>query len=202
MLTLLLLASCESWDPSIRARQRAVETFSCDTVELQQTEENRWHAVGCGMEGDFACTSGALDPVCIQVRSAGGEHGPNDEEETSPPDTRSLAEQEAALYAEAAHEDPDVDPAADESAAEVPAAPGSAETTIRAGLDAHHADIYACTQHDPTVLRVTYTSDGELEIHLSGGLEGSPEEGCVRAALAGARAPEGESGTVLHLVHP
>jgi hypothetical protein len=201
-LVLLLLVGCESWDPSIVARHRANEAFSCESVAVTQTEENRWHAVGCGQAGDFACTSGALEPTCIQVRSAGGE-APESEEDEAPADTRSIAESEAALYAEAAHADPDLDPSADESVAETreTEAMSPVETAIRAGLDAHRADIYACTQHDPTVLRVTYTADGELEVHLAGGLEGSPEEGCVRAALSGARAPEGESGTVLHLVH-
>jgi hypothetical protein len=195
----LAVAGCDSWDPSIRARQAAAETFACESAEVTQTEENRWHAVGCGHEGDFACTSGALEPTCIQVRSAGGER-PVEEDEPAA-DTRSVAESEAALYAQAAREDPDLDPGADESAAEAEEAPSAAERVIRAGLDAHRADIVACTQRDPTVLRVSYTSDGELDVHLSGGLEGSPEEGCVRAALSGARAPEGESGTVLHLVH-
>lgn len=203
-LSALALCGCESWDPSVRARERAAETFECPGIEMTQTEENRWHAIGCGHEGDFACTAGALEPVCIQVRTAGGEH-PLDDESDAPPDTRSIAESEAALYARAEHEDPDLDPSADESVAETEAeaepAESAAERTIRAGLDAHRADIVACTQRDPTVLRVVYASDGELDVHLSGGLEGSPEEGCVRAALAGARAPEGESGTVLHLVH-
>lgn len=200
LVLLLVLVGCESWDPSIRARQRAAETFACESVQVTQTEENRWHAIGCGHEGDFACTSGALEPTCIQVRTAGGEH-PADEEDETAPEARPFAADEAALYAQAEHEDVDLDPSADESAAEVGDRPSRAETTIRAGLEAHRADIYACTQHDPTVVRVTYTPDGALDVHLAGGMEGTPEEGCVRAALSGARAPEGESGTILHLVH-
>ena len=92
---LLLLLACESWDPSIRARERAAEIFSCESVELTQTEENRWHAIGCGHEGDFACPAGALEPVCIQVRTAGGEHAVDDEPEpppdSSPPGARRLS---------------------------------------------------------------------------------------------------------------
>lgn len=210
-------AGCESWDPSIRARERAQETWACETVELTQTEENRWHAVGCGHEGDFACTAGALEPTCIQVRTAGGEH-PRDEEEEAleARAPEGLDESEAALWARAQHEDPDLDPSADEGEAEVVPPPPSttaaastaspasaeAEAAIRAGLDARRVDVFACTQHDPTVVRVIYAADGTLEIHLAGGLEGSAEEGCVRAALSGVRAPESASGgTVLHLIH-
>lgn len=219
-------AGCESWDPSIRARERAQETWACESVELTQTEENRWHAIGCGHEGDFACTAGALEPTCIQVRTAGGEH-PRDEEEEAleARAPEGLDESEAALWARAQHEDPDLDPRADEGEAEaVPPPPPStttappastassasaeaeaspeAEAAIRAGLDARRVDVFACTQHDPTVVRVIYAADGTLEIHLAGGLEGSAEEGCVRAALSGVRAPESASGgTVLHLIH-
>ncbi|MFO0681757.1 MAG: hypothetical protein U0234_06890 [Sandaracinus sp.] len=207
-------AGCESWDPSIRARERAQETWACESVELTQTEENRWHAIGCGHEGDFACTAGALEPTCIQVRTAGGEH-PRDEEEEAleARAPEGLDESEAALWARAQHEDPDLDPRADEGEAEaVPPPPPSAttatpaspeaEAAIRAGLDARRADVFACTQHDPTVVRVTYAADGTLEIHLAGGLAGSAEEGCVRAALSGVRAPESATGgAVLHLIH-
>lgn len=196
------IAGCESWDPSVRARQAASEAFACDSASVTQTEENRWHATGCGHEGDFACTAGALEPVCIQVRSAGGETPVESEE---PREHRSMAAEEAALYATAEREDPDLDPSADEAPPEpTDASEGAseaAEAAIRAGIDAHRADVIACTQHDPTVVRVTYATDGTLTIALGGGLEGSPEEGCVRAALAGARAPEGGHGTVLHLVH-
>lgn len=196
----LAITGCGSWDPSIRARERAAEDFACESTTVTQTEESRWHASGCGHEGDFACTAGALEPVCIQVRTAGGE-APADEHETH--DTPTIAESEAALYADAARADPDVDASADESAAEAGdgAVQGRVEAAIRAGIEAHRADVYACTQRDPTVVRATYAADGSLELRLGGGLEGSPEEGCVRAALDGAHAPAGASGTVLHLVH-
>lgn len=201
---ILLLAGCDSWDPRNQALHVASEALSCNTLELTQTRENVYEAVGCGQQGTFACTSGHLEPHCIQVRTSGSEIAQDDESDAPPHDTRSIAESEAALYAD--HDD-DVDPSADESAAETHATsdatdpPSPAEAAIRAGLDAHRADIYACTQQDPTVLRVNYETDGSLVVHLSGGLAGSPEEGCVRAALSGARAPEGSSGVVLHLVH-
>ena len=212
-LTATAALGCESWDPSIRARDRARETWACESVELTQTEENRWHAVGCGHEGDFACTSGALEPTCIQVRTAGGEH-PRDEEEEAleARAPEGLDSSEAALWARAEREDPDLDPSADEGAADAapppptttaaPTGDATAEAAIRAGLDARRVDVYACTQRDPTVVRVAYAPDGSVEIHLAGGLEGSAEEGCVRAALAGVRAPASEAGgTVLHLIH-
>ncbi len=94
--------ACESWDPSIRARDRARETWACESVELTQTEENRWHAVGCGHEGDFACTAGALEPTCIQVRTAGGERPRDaDEEALEARAPEGLDESEAALWARA-----------------------------------------------------------------------------------------------------
>jgi hypothetical protein len=200
---LLLATACDSWDPAVRARQRASETFSCADVTMTQTGEDRWHANGCGMEGDFACTSGRLEPTCIQVRTAGGER-PDDEDDVGAPP--SVAESEAALYAQAEADDPDLDPTADEGEAEAthesaPPAESAVQRAIRAGIDAHRADVFACTQHDPTVVRVRYETDGAITLSLAGGLEGTPEEGCVRAALAGARAPEGESGVLLHLVH-
>ncbi len=75
--------------------------------------------------------------------------------------------------------------------------PRSAPGSTRAALI-----VFACTQRDPTVVRVTYAPDGTLEIQLAGGLEGTAEEGCVRAALSGVRAPASETGgTVLHLIH-
>lgn len=202
-LVILLLAGCDSWDPRNQALRVASEALSCNTLELTQTRENVYEAVGCGQQGTFACTSGHLEPHCMQVRTSGSEVARDDERDAPPHDTRSIAESEAALYAD--HDD--VDPRADESVADTHETSDSAETpspaevAIRAGLDAHRADIYACTQQDPTVLRVNYETDGSLVVHLSGGLAGSPEEGCVRAALSGAHAPGGSSGVVLHLVH-
>jgi hypothetical protein len=162
-----LVMGCAGMDTSARARERAVEVLSCPTVDMTQLEEYRFHAVGCGQTADFACTAGSLEPTCIRVASAGGEH-------VVPPPP---------------------------SEVESPVSASSSEAAIRAGLDARRSDIFACTQHDPTIVRVAYTADGAIDVHLGGGLESSPEEGCVRAALAGARAPGGESGTVLHLVH-
>jgi len=191
LAVLAMVAGCDPWDPAIRARDLARETFACENVDIQQIEDARWHATGCGHEGDFACTSGQLSPTCMQVRTAGAEHPIEDDEPA--PDTRSVAASEAALYASQHDAGPPLAQVAETSTA--------AEDAIRAGLDAHRGDVYACTQHDPTVVRVDYAVDGSLDVHLAGGLAGTPEEGCVRAALEGARAPAGSSGTVLHLVH-
>lgn len=74
------------------------------------------------------------------------------------------------------------------------------EATIRRGLDAHRADVLACTQRTASVVRVAYALDGTVTITLAGDLEGSPEEGCVRSMLEGVRVTRGREGTVLHLL--
>ena len=172
---LALLAGCAGIDTSARARDRAVEVLACQDVEMTQLEEYRFHASGCGRQADIGCTAGSFEPTCIRVASAGDERpiDRSDDDAPIPPP-----------------------PSATSTPTET-----TAEGAIRAGLDARRTDVFACTQRDPTVVRVSYTSDGTIDVRLGGGLEGTPEEGCVRAALAGARAPEGASGTVLHLVH-
>lgn len=173
-LAACVFVACTGIDPAIRARDRAVEVLVCDEVEMTQLEEARFHARGCGREADIGCTAGALEPTCIQVASAGGEQPLHEREDDAPIDAGGPPQ---------------------------PVSATSAEATIRAGLDARRRDVFACTQRDPTIVRVTYDAAGALDIRLGAGLEGTPEEGCVRAALTGARAPTGEAGTVLHLVH-
>lgn len=74
------------------------------------------------------------------------------------------------------------------------------EAVVRAGLDARRGDVLACASRPSVVVRATYASDGSVVFGLNGELAGSPEEGCVRAALDGVRVEPGEAGVVLHLV--
>lgn len=207
-LLIVALVGCAGWEPATRARERAIEVLHCEEVELAQREESQWHATGCGRQAEIACTTIALEPTCIQVRVAGteDEHWAVPEEASDEFATSSGSEDpptDAALAAMAVADDPDLDPAADEGIAdEPPAVPvrSSIESTIRHGLDARRADVLACTGRTATVVRVQYDLEGALVISLAGDLEGSPEEGCVRAALSGVHVARGESGTVLHLL--
>jgi hypothetical protein len=60
--------------------------------------------------------------------------------------------------------------------------------------------VLACTGRSASVVRVRYALDGSITLTLAGDLEGSPEEGCVRAAIGGVRVDAGHEGTVMHLV--
>ncbi len=208
-LAIALVLGCAGWEPATRARERAIEVLHCEEVELAQREESQWHAEGCGRQVEIACTTIALEPTCIQVRIAGSgpEHWAVPEEASDEFASTAGAEDpptDEELAAMAIVDDPDVDPAADEGIADAdPALRSSAstiESTIRRGLDARRADVLACTGRSASVVRVRYDLEGTLSISLAGDLEGSPEEGCVRAALSGVHVAHGESGTVLHLL--
>jgi hypothetical protein len=203
------LLGCAGWEPETRARERALEVLHCEEIELTRREESQWHATGCGREVEIACTTVALEPTCIQVRLAGTEeeHWSVPEEASDEFVTTSGDEApptDAELRAMAIADDEDVDPAADEGIAEDEGPPvasaSTIEATIRRGLDARRADVLACTGRTASVVRVHYDLEGGLVITLAGDLEGSPEEGCVRAALSGVHVARGESGTVLHLL--
>ncbi len=207
LVALCLLGACAGWDPATRARERALEVLHCEEVELTRREESQWHATGCGREAEIACTQVALEPTCIQVRLAGQteEHWAVPEEasdyfaSTSGDEDVAIDEQ---LRAAAAAGDEDLDPAADEGMADEVEPPPAApiEETIRRGLDARRDDVLACTGRTASVVRVRYDLEGAVQITLAGDLEGSPEEGCVRAALSGVHVARGASGTVLHLL--
>jgi hypothetical protein len=174
-LALGLLAACGQWEDRTRALEVAREALGCFEVALEQTESHRFHAEGCGGTADVACSEGSLNPVCIRV----AERGTSGSER--PP--REVIDEEGA--------------GAD---APEPDAPSLAEATIRRGLDARAADVLACVDRESVAVRVTHAADGQVAITLSGELRGSPEEGCVRAALGEVRAPAGEAGVVVHLV--
>lgn len=87
---------------------------------------------------------------------------------------------------------------AGETASEV-----DAEQYVRASLDASARDILTCVERETVAVRAVVHADGRVELSLSGDLRGSPEEGCIRAALPGLRLPAGSGGRViLHVVRP
>lgn len=182
----VLLAACGQWDDQNRAIEVAREALGCFDVELERTENHRFHAAGCGGSADIACSEGSLNPVCIRVAARGTSGGEVvdevDELETDPD-----APSDGSIAASAPGE-------------EASDLPSEAELAIRRGLDARAADVLACVDRPSVAVRVTHAADGHLTIALSGDLRGSPEEGCVRAALGDVRGPAGEPGVVLHLV--
>jgi hypothetical protein len=185
----LALGACgSSWDPDHQARDQATTALDCSEVSLVKIADNRYRAEGCGGVVEVLCSAGHNEPVCLVGRARSEEH------------VSGIADLGSGS------EDPDVDPdpgGEDEG----PIAPSSIdeetaaiETTIRGGLDAHRDDVLACTNRSASVVRVRYAFDGSVTITLGGDLEGSPEEGCVRAALGGVRVSGGHEGTVMHLV--
>lgn len=173
---LLALAGCAQFDTGSAARRRASELLECDEEDVGVTQVGayRFRGEGCGRSVEVVCTAAALEPTCYRqgaVASSGGEAPFEDDEAVEADDTRAEA------------------PATD------------VEARIRAGLDARRDDIVACVGRDRVAVRVAYDAEGAVTIGLQGELEGSPEEGCVRAALSGVRvAPTGASGVVVHLV--
>jgi hypothetical protein len=77
------------------------------------------------------------------------------------------------------------------------------EGSVRAALDAHAGTILVCTSGVAVAVAVTWTADGRATIGLRGRFAGSPEEGCVRQALADLRVSSGgRGGSILHPVQP
>lgn len=80
-------------------------------------------------------------------------------------------------------------------------APPDVERAIRNGLDARRADVLGCVGSERVGVRAAYDSDGRIVLSLQGDLAGSPEETCVREALAGVRVPAARrDGVLVHLV--
>lgn len=101
-------------------------------------------------------------------------------------------------------------PASPPSPTEEPPSPPSTSTStpseesedsaaLRSALDDQAPVVLACVAQPLVALRVTWSA-GEAQVSLQGAQAGTPEEGCIRAALGdGLRAPEG-SGELLHVV--
>jgi hypothetical protein len=85
----------------------------------------------------------------------------------------------------------------------VAAEPWDVEGSMRAELDAHAGSILVCTSGTSVAVLASWTAEGALTFTLRGRFAGSPEEGCVRQALAGVTvAAHGRGGTVLHPIEP
>ncbi len=214
VLTLpLLLAACDQWDTDASARDRANAVLDCTSVEMTKIEDNHYRAEGCGRTIELLCTASELEPECIAMRprgegparlsevGAGGEQEP----ETAAPTGDDILREQAAMLEEA---DPDAD---DDAPLRVPPPPGAAtpetsdavtesEAQIRRGLDARRDDVLACAERNSVVVTVAYAVDGSVSISLAGDLRGTPQEGCVRAALQGVRVAAGQTGVVMHLL--
>lgn len=83
------------------------------------------------------------------------------------------------------------------------AATPAAADPVRAAVDGRRAAVLACVGGATVVCELTVAGDGSISVALRGDLAGTPEEGCVRAALAGIYAPAPATpGVVLHPVSP
>ena len=191
-LSLLALAACgTSWDAEYQARERAEAALECREVTLVKISDVRFRASGCGGVLEVLCSSGHNEPVCLVGRAREEGH------------VSGLAE--AGSGSETTTADAEIEPPSGPDADdEAPPTHGAEieliEARIRAGLDAHRDDVLACTGRSASVVRVRYALDGSITLTLAGDLEGSPEEGCVRAAIGGVRVSTGHEGTVMHLV--
>jgi len=191
-----------------------VAVLDCTSVEMTKVEDNHYRAVGCGRTIELLCTASELEPECIAMRprgegpsrlsevGAGGEQEP--EPSTPAPTGDDILRQQAAMLEQA---DPDAD---DDAPLRIPPPPGAqpdepdvvtaSEEQIRRGLDARRDDVLACADRNSVVVNVAYAIDGTVSINLAGDLRGTPQEGCVRAALQGVRVAAGQTGVVMHLL--
>lgn len=169
---------CGSWEAETRAREQAMSVLDCRDVTLVQLSELRFRAEGCGAVVEVLCSSGHNEPVCLVGRAR------DDERVAGLSDLG------------AGGEDPQ--PGEDDGVSDDEAA--GVERQIRGGLDARRDDVLACTGRSASIVRVRYEVSGAVTFSLGGDLEGSPEEGCVRAAMGAVRVEGGHEGTVLHLV--
>jgi hypothetical protein len=200
--------ACASWDPDNQARERAVAVLDCTEVTMEKVADLRYRASGCGGRVEILCSAGHIEPVCLAVRPRDEEHvsgiadvgsGGEVAEVEAPEDgapTGPEAEDEGPLPPDGPTGDSARGPAGDPT--DSPTA--EVEAQIRRGLDARRDDVLACTNRSATVVRVRYGVDGAVTLTLGGDLEGSPEEGCVRAALGDVRVGQGHAGVVMHLV--
>ena len=206
----LLLAACDQWDTDTSARDRATAVLDCTSVEMTKVEDNHYRAEGCGRTIELLCTASELEPECIAMRPRG--EGPSrlsevgaggEQEPVAPaPTGDDILREQAAMLEQA---DPDAD---DDAPLRVPPPPGAgendavmqSEAQIRRGLDARRDDVLACADRNSVVVNVAYAVDGSVSIGLAGDLQGTPQEGCVRAAFQGVRVAAGQAGVVMHLL--
>jgi hypothetical protein len=204
----LFLGACDQWDTDTSARDRATAVLDCTSVEMTKVEDNHYRAVGCGRTIEVLCTAAELEPECVAMRPRGegpsrlsevGSGGEEEADTTPAPTGDDILRQQAAMLEPA---DPDADDDAPLRIPEAPAEPqaNESEQTIRRGLDARREDVLACADRNSVVVNVAYAADGSVAITLAGDLRGSPQEGCVRAALQGVRVAEGQAGVVMHLL--
>ncbi|HYJ10196.1 MAG TPA: hypothetical protein VEX18_14335, partial [Polyangiaceae bacterium] len=81
-----------------------------------------------------------------------------------------------------------------------PAASPELDAAVRQWLDRERSAILACVGKDQAALLVQVNHESKAEISIRGLAAGSPEEGCVRSALAKTPALPSGPATVLHLL--
>lgn len=82
-------------------------------------------------------------------------------------------------------------------------ATSAVEASARAVVDQLRDVLLACTDGAPMAVTITWTASGEVSLSLTGANAGTPADGCVHAAGAGATiAPApGTAGTLRHPLH-
>lgn len=171
----IIIQGCAGWEPEARARDQARQWLECDEVALESVGESAYRATGCGRTLGVACTTSTNEPQCTRVRiaSAGGD------ERVAPAAAQTVDATEIAIERESG---------------------SGTDSLLRTTLNAQREDVLACVSRDRVVVRATWNGTGEVSWALDGELRGSPEEGCVRAALGPLRVDAPSDGTLLHLV--
>jgi hypothetical protein len=211
-LTALLLAACVRFDVEERAREHARAVLRCPEARVAELGERVFEASGCGRTIGIACSS-HNEPRCSAVRLAGrlADERPTAGRLTGERSTAGGDSSGTESSGTGPGTGPSSGPAGGgESAVETRASwtgdrrsdDPEAEAALRAALDARRDDVLACVGRDRAVVRAAWGAAGDLAIALTGELAGTPEERCVRAALADVRAPAAGRlrGAVLHLL--
>jgi hypothetical protein len=84
----------------------------------------------------------------------------------------------------------------------IPPPSGPEVAAARAAIDAHAAGVLACSGNTAVAVDANWDANGTLAVTVVGHA-GTPEEECVRAALAGTIvSPPGAGGHVMHPIEP
>lgn len=197
------LSGCAGWDPEVRARERATETLSCREVQSTKVGEYLYDVEGCGRRVRILCSSGAMDPVCVAVRSPGHEgieaaHTAGGEEEM--PDTRTaLVVPPAEPTSDPATSDAELGPALAVAAPPAGDSGPALEADVRAAIDARGAVVLACLDVPLATVVVSCTPTGHtVELRAREGQTVDPSDaGCVSHALR--ELPRCE-GRIVHVI--
>jgi len=161
---------------AVMALRRAAEEIPCapEGLAVQMLGAGAYHVDGCGVVLAYECIHSPRGSFCsTRERRELGAGAPTSQAEIATART------------------------------DAPRTPGdpSADAAARDAVRARAASILACVAGETVALEVTWSADGALDASLRGELAGSPEESCVRAAIADLRiAAPGAPGRILHAV--